>query len=1132
MRITCQKCAAAYAIDDRVITPKGVRAQCPRCRHLQLVKREDAPAQPDVASAPVPKPAAAPVAKPSAPVAKPAAAPKPAAPVAKPAAAPSAAARPATPSASLTDELFGDLGDLEPAPDPNVDAADSLMDDLASIGSPPSPALSKDALFGDLADLTQSSPSNPTYPILESKPATPGYAIPSGDLLFDEIAPPPPPVAAPQPKPAAPVQARPAAPAPQPKPATPAFSVPSDDALFDFNSPPGFDAPPPAPQPKPAAPVQARPAAPQPKPAAPAPLPEPADDGIFDFNAPPGFSAPPSAQAAPALPEPADDGIFDFNAPPGFNTPPAAAAPAAAAAPEGDPLLDFFGTPPSQPQAAPAPARAQAPVAAPAATPKACRECGKSLVDPFDQALGACEDCRQRLQKSTAAPVSEVRSVEVLDLPPMSGDVSGSMPASLPPEPGSGARSSASAPMLSAEPRSSARAGAQRPVTAGVAVTASSGGRGGLVAALVVLLLLGGGGAAYMFVPQVKELVGGKSGGSGASSKQSSQPEGAPLPPAVEAVLPRWRLMFVDASGGDSKQLLSEGQTLLDKDQRLAYSRAAESFQRALLLDPRNDSAIGGYVQAISLGLGSGMDDTTFEEARSLIEAAEGRASRDANLLVAHANLLLARSRESENLEQARKLAEEVLAGSGEGVVAQKAEAHLVLGRVFLTSSRELANQHFDSALAIASDLHRVHYYRALADETAGDYPLAIDRLQKRLEQDPDHWETRSTLARIYLEVGETEKARQLYEARLKSSPGDFHALLAIAVMRYQVEGGVPGALGALRGLLRNRDKYEPGEVAELLLHLSAVERVSRNLEASAKAARESQELVKNNPAANLQLFLVSVARKDAAAAAGHLATLKGHLDDPALEKMLEGRLRLLERKPAEALAVLLESARLDPRRADAMLLAGVAAAQDGRRDEAFRVLAQVLQADPLRLAPRPVLTTFYMRSEDLLEGLEGSIVAIARGDDDLLPHLYEGLLRFHQGDNAAAEKMLKKVAEVDSNNAPSFAYRTLIAMERKDMKAAKNHAAHAVAGGRQVAIAHLVQGLVMIESKQVEPAKRSLREAVTLSPKLYAAAVKLAELEAATSRNDVRARLVRLLGLDPSYLPAKRVLYQLEKRG
>ena len=42
MRIVCQKCSAAYAIDDKFVTPKGVRAQCPRCRHLQLVKKDDA----------------------------------------------------------------------------------------------------------------------------------------------------------------------------------------------------------------------------------------------------------------------------------------------------------------------------------------------------------------------------------------------------------------------------------------------------------------------------------------------------------------------------------------------------------------------------------------------------------------------------------------------------------------------------------------------------------------------------------------------------------------------------------------------------------------------------------------------------------------------------------------------------------------------------------------------------------------------------------------------------------------------------------------------------------------------------------------------------------------------------------
>jgi tetratricopeptide (TPR) repeat protein len=246
--------------------------------------------------------------------------------------------------------------------------------------------------------------------------------------------------------------------------------------------------------------------------------------------------------------------------------------------------------------------------------------------------------------------------------------------------------------------------------------------------------------------------------------------------------------------------------------------------------------------------------------------------------------------------------------------------------------------------------------------------------------------------------------------------------------------------------------------------------------------------------------------------------------------------LRLLERKPAEAMERFMEVARMDPRRADALLLAGVAAAQDGRRDEAFRVLAQVLQADPLRLTPRPVVTSFYLSPGDLLDGLEGSIVGIARGDDDILAHLYEGLLRFHQGNAAAAEKMLKQVNEVDSNNAPASAYRAFISLGllggRKDLAAAKGHAGRAVAGGRQVAIAHLAQGLVLVEAKQVEPAKKAFREAVTLAPKLYAAEVKLAELEAATSRDSVRSRLVRLLGIDPSYLPAKRVLYMLDKRG
>ena len=687
------------------------------------------------------------------------------------------------------------------------------------------------------------------------------------------------------------------------------------------------------------------------------------------------------------------------------------------------------------------------------------------------------------------------------------------------------------APVLAPEPRSAVRATAQR---TGVAVSASGGGGGrkALVAALVLVVLGGGGTAAYFLVPGLRDAVGKQVGGAGGKTPATPQTQAqVPLPPAVEAVLPRWQLMFVDAHDGDSKQLVEQGQVLLAKDQRLAYSQALESFQRALLLDPRSDAAIGGYVQALALGRGTMMDEGAYQEARLLIEAAEGRSPGDLSLLVAHANLLLAHSDAPDSLEKARKFAETVLAAKA-GTAAQKAEAHLVLGRTFLTSSRELANKHFDSALAIASDLQRVHYYRALADENAGDYGLAVDRLRKRLAQDPDHWETRGTLARIFLEVGDVEQARALYDSRLKSKPGDFQALLALAVMRYQTESAVSGGLGALRGMLRNRDKYDPQDTAELLLHLATAERLANNLDASTKAANEALQLVKDNPAAHLQLFLVALARKDAPGAATHLAAVKGRMGEPVVEKLLEGRLRLLERKPAEAFALFQEAIQEDPRYTDGVLLAGIAAAQEGRREDAIRVLAQALQADPLRLAPRPVLTSFFLRPGELLMGLEGSLVAMSRGEDDLLPNLYEGLLRFHQGDPASAEKLFKKVADVDPSNAPSFSYRTLIALNRKDLNSAKAHAARAVAGGRQVAIAHLVQGMVLAETKQVEPAKRELREAVTLAPKLYAAEVKLDELEAPISPEPVRERLVRLLSLDPSYLPAKRVLYLLDKRG
>lgn len=906
MRIVCQKCAAAYAIDDRLISPKGVRAQCPRCRNLQLVKKDPSAAPPEASAS-------------------------------------------------------------EPAPQPSAADDSSLFD----FGSPP--------------------PGAPSSP--EENAAAPDSG---GDPLFDFLGPPP----------AAPETSDPA-PSPAPAARRPSRPVPSVESAASRPAPA-------------AAPSMAR---------------QPTSPGVA-----------PSAARQPS---------------PGGATPANEAAPVATSG---------------------------------------CRECGKPLTDPFDQALGICDSCRARVEgpPAGARPSGSPR----IEPPP------GSAPAvDVIPEPRSGVRT---------VPRSYV---AQQPMV--VRSAQRQGGKGALIGGLAaVLLLLGGGGGAYYFlrVKPEKEAV---------ASKLPSGP--APLPTAVQEVVSRWQLKFLDITG-TSAELSAQGTALLKKDERSAYAEAEESFQEALLQDPRNDAAIAGFVQALSLGRGTSMDDATFQEAQGLIEAAEERAGRTPRMLLAHANLLLVRPRQPQNLEKARQLAEGAL---NTGSDAEKAEAHLVLGRAYLSTSMGLANQHFDDALKLDAGLRQVHYFRALAYESVGQYAQALDALKKRLALDPQHWDSAQAIGRIYQELGEPGQARKLYQERLEAQPKDFHAQLALAALRYESEDNAAGAVKELRALLKNRESFANREVAEALVQLAIAERLAGSAEAAAKAADEALGLDKNLPAAHLQLLFVELGHKNAAKAREHLTAVKGQLEDAALEKVLEGRVLLVEGKPSEAKARFQEALQLDDRRHDALLLAGVAAAREKQRDEAFRFLFQALESDPTHLAPHPVSTPLYLRTSDTLMGLDGAIAALAEDpEEDMVPRLYEGLLRFHQGELGAAEKLFKQVTAVDEDNAGATSYLTLIALQRGNKPAAKALGERAVAAGRQAPIAHLVHALTLMESKQVEPAKRALRDTLALAPKLLAAEVKLAELEASSDVNSARTRLTKVLGLDPSYNSAKRLLFLLDQRG
>jgi cellulose synthase operon protein C len=832
-----------------------------------------------------------------------------------------------------------------------------------------------------------------------------------------------------------------------------------------------------------------------------------ADAGAPEPAAAPAPQAAPPAVAAAAVARAPVRPLSSEDALPGYdNLPGGESAP--------DPLFDgLIPSGPARAAAAPAPARPAEPA------PAKCKECGKPLPDPFDQAIGTCEDCRQKAKppESAAAPAAPAapssQSFQEIDLPPLESiDMSGV--------------SATGAPALGLEPRGTAanRSQPPRPYVASAAAKPAkrSGGAGGVVLGLLLALLLvgGGAGAAYYFLvmkPQTEVVA------------KPVEPVGPPpVPAAIQAVLPRWELKFLDLTG-TSAQRLEVGARLLAEDQRSAYAEAEESFQQALLIDPRSDAAIAGYVQAVALGRGTSIDKAAFDEALALVEVAEERAGRTPALLLAHANLMLTRPNQPEAVGQARRLAEEVLT---QGIDMDKAEAHLIIGRTYLKTSQGLANQHFDTALTLAPNLRRVAYYRALAHESAGEYSRALEALKGRLEKDPEHWDSLAAMARIYLEVGEVEQARKLYESRAKGAEADGRAVLTLAVMRYQVDGNAVAATKELRALLKNRQRYGEREVSEALVHLAAAERMAGNADAGVKAAEEALAAVKDMPAAHLQLFLAALGRGDAAKAAPHLQGFQGKTEDAALEKVLEGRLRLTERKPAEALELFQEALKLDSRREDAMLLAGIASAGAGRRDDAFRFFFQTLQSDPMRPMPRPVTTLYFLRPGETLVGLKGAILEMKKESMDVAPSLYEALLLVHMGDRPEAERLFRQVFEQDPNNAGAAAYLSLLSLQRGEGAKARTFGAQAVTLGRQQPIAHFANGLALEENKKWEPAKRSLRDALGMAPALLSAEVKLAEMEMSSNRTSARERLLKVAGLDPTYLAAKRLLFLLDRQG
>jgi tetratricopeptide (TPR) repeat protein len=239
--------------------------------------------------------------------------------------------------------------------------------------------------------------------------------------------------------------------------------------------------------------------------------------------------------------------------------------------------------------------------------------------------------------------------------------------------------------------------------------------------------------------------------------------------------------------------------------------------------------------------------------------------------------------------------------------------------------------------------------------------------------------------------------------------------------------------------------------------------------------------------------------------------------------------LLIAEDKLPEAMQTLGATVEADPRRVDAIFLAGAAAAKARKDGKAWEFcMKRGLRADP-NSRPVPSLTHLYVRPADLLKPAVGAYAAMVKDlDEDPSPSLCEGLVAWFSEDPATADKFFAKVTNIDSKNADGYAYRAMAALRRKDIGGALKFSARGMDGSKNNAMLYFSQAQAQAMAGKIDLAKVAAQSSLKFGPQLLGPKVILGDGEA-TQKNADEARrvLTSVLLNDPLYRDAKRVLYK-----
>lgn len=787
--------------------------------------------------------------------------------------------------------------------------------------------------------------------------------------------------------------------------------------------------------------------------------------------------------------------------------------------------------PPVQPPS-PAPIPPPAPVERKASEGGAtCQVCGTPLTDEFDKVIGLC-DVHQRDRRSTdvapdqadAAPASwHVRTRDGrVDGPFGLEDLRGRI------------RSGDFSPddEFSSDGRdfgpitrfkdiaylASLKVGGQVGVAprSTYATPRARGGLGRLITPILVVAVLGG--AAFLAYAQRDQLAKVY-----ADLTSDNAVRGPSTPNPLKRYLAKWGLAHPDVSGTAHEHLVTAKARHLEDTWR-SYELAEQAFQRALLLDSNDATAIAGYVENLAVWR---YDLTPPEElavARSAVSYARELAPENPAVHRAQAALALAAG----DLNGCRAGADEALERD-----ATDGRAKLLLAGCYMEGNVKLALQEIDRAKSLLPELRRADKVLAEANQQLGRFASAFAVLEKRLEVDPDNGSIHRLKGDIARSLGLFDKAEASYATAAQKDDDVQAAHLALADVALE-QNKISEAIANYRRATEVRPIYGVRAV-RAFAGWARGELLRGRFERAAQLADRALKSGREDPSATLFVSQASIVRGEAALMAGSATTAatwaRRAMDASGSEPsalVLLGRSALLQGRVDDAIKHLEDAAASDAR--DPRLKGILAATylMRGGYTRAFALMRRAADTDPMVARSRRRASPLALSVLPVNEAIEQFRRATSEDRNASVANAAIGMLYYHLGDRGRAATAVERALRADGSNVAALIYDAQLALDRGKVKIAERSALKLLAVERGSALGHLLLGRAYKVQGKKEKATEQYESALRSNPGLLAARVEMAEMQLDEGDRDALvAQIQEAFRVDPHSLETRQILYR-----